>query len=71
MAMSMNIHGVAGINLTDIKALTLPDGTVFYTRSISVTGKDGKELIRLDPMSDDGYKLLVSDDELASLLKAA
>ena len=77
MSMSMNIHGAAGITLGAIESHTLSNGRVFYTRSISIIDKAGKELIRIDPFSDDGYKLLVVDSELAEmnaelpLLKAA
>lgn len=67
MSMSMNIHGTAGINLGAIKSHRLQDGSVFYTRSISIVDKSGKELICIDPFSDDGYKLLVVDDELAAM----
>jgi len=77
MSMSMNIHGAAGITLGRIECYDRTDGSTFYTRSISIIDKAGKELIRIDPFSDDGYKLLVVDSELAEmnaelpLLKAA
>lgn len=67
MSMSMNIHRVGEIKVGAIEALELSDGSTFYTRSISVIDKDGNVLIRLDPMSDDGYKLLIEDAEITSL----
>ena len=71
MSMSMNIHQVGEIRTGKISAIELDDGTVFYTRSITVLDKSGNVLIRLDPMTDDGYKLLIDDPELISLKKAA
>ena len=67
MCISMNVHDVAGINLTEIKSVTQKDGNVFYFRSISIVDKFGNELIRIDPISDDGHSLLINDNDLASI----
>jgi len=69
MSMSMNIHNVASIKLGDIKTMCRSDGTVFSTRELIITGSDGKEILCLNPFSDDGYNLLVSDDELAGMME--
>ncbi len=77
MNMSMNIHNVAEIALGDIRLNRLDSGKEFYIRSISLKDKTGHVLICIDSYSDDGYKLLVADTELAEmnaelpLLKAA
>ena len=67
MSTSMNIHRVGNIELSEIKALTLDNGTVFYTRQITITDMDGQVVIYLNPMSDNGHNLLIEDGELLSM----
>lgn len=77
MSITMNIHGVSETSLSEIKTLYYDNGTPFYTRSYSMLDKNGKVLICITQFSDNGYTLLVADEELAAmnaelpLLKAA
>ena len=77
MSMSMNLHGVSGVVLGEIRSATYESGEAFYYREIKFFDKNGKLLMSLNSFSDDGYKLLVDDKELAEmneelpLLKAA
>ena len=77
MSMSMNIHGACGVALGKIRSATYESGEPFYYREIMFLDKNGETLLSINPFSDDGYKLLVVDSELAEmnaelpLLKAA
>lgn len=76
MSMTMNIHGVKSIDLGDIKTHTLPDGSVFYTRSIMVIDHQGNQVLCLEPFADNGHNLLIKDPVLEEMyqpfvLKAA
>ena len=77
MSMSMNLHGVSGVVLGDIRSAHHESGETFYYREIKFIDKNGESLMSLNSFSDDGYKLLVDDKELAEmneelpLLKAA
>lgn len=77
MSMSMNIHGVCGVVLGKIHSATYESGEPYYYREIKFIDKNGESLMALNSFSDDGYKLLVVDDELnrmneeLPLLKAA
>lgn len=77
MSMSMNLHGVSGVVLGKIRSATYESGEAFYYREIKFLDKNGKTLLSINQFSDDGYKLLVVDSELAEmntelpLLKAA
>lgn len=77
MSITMNIHGVSETSLGEINTLYYDNGTPFYTRSYSMLDKNGQVLICITQFSDNGYTLLVADEELAAmnaelpLLKAA
>ena len=77
MSMSMNIHGVCGVSLGEILGSNYASGEPYYYREIKFLDKNGESLLSINQFSDDGYKLLVADAELAEmnaelpLLKAA
>ena len=77
MSMSMNLHGVSGVVLGKIRSTTYESGEPYYHREIKFFDKNGESLLSITQFSDDGYKLLVVDSELAEmnaelpLLKAA
>jgi len=68
MSMSMNIHNVKSIELGEIQTHTLDDGRVFYTRSIHFMDSNGVSILTIDPFSDDGHNLLVSDPDLTQIM---
>lgn len=77
MSMSMNLHGVSGVLLGEIRSATYASGEPYYYREIKFVDKNGESLLSINQFGDDGYKLLVDDKELAEmnaelpLLKAA
>jgi len=77
VSMSMNIHNVAKVELSEIKTYYLADGTAFYSRTINFTDPKGQVTLSIEQFSDNGYTLLIADTELAEmnaelpLLKAA
>jgi hypothetical protein len=68
MSMTMNIHNVKSIELGEIQTHTLDDCRVFYTRSIHFMDSNGVCVMRIDPFSDDGHDLLVSDPDLTQMM---
>lgn len=77
MSASMNLFGVCGVSLGEIFNATYATGEPYYYREIKFLDKNGESLLSINQFSDDGYKLLVADSELAEinaelpLLKAA
>lgn len=67
MSMSMNIHGVCGVLLGKIIGYNYSSGEPYYHREIKFIDKNGDSLLSISQFSDDGYKLLVADTELAEM----
>lgn len=68
MSMTMNIHNVKSIELGEIKTFQMAGGESFYTRSIHFMDSNGVSILTIDPFSDDGYNLLVSDPDLTQMM---
>lgn len=77
MSMSMNLHGVCRVSLGEIRNDRHEDGRDYYYREIQFFDKNGQSLLSINQFTDNGYNLLIADDELAEiseelpLLKAA
>ena len=64
-APQITIHDVTGVTVTNVMHSTLPCGDEYYTRRLTVTGIDGT-IFTIQLFADDGYALLVHDDDLKS-----
>ena len=64
---TMNLHDISSITLGDICSAVRSDGSTFYWRSIEFRDSKGHRILSVDPISDNGYNLLVADSELAQL----